>query len=98
MKKYLLAAIFPVFMLAGSTAVKVSSFAPDPKNATAAVQKALDSGARQIIFDDPGFHCEPFAGEFFRTARMRKRTSFNRMAGMKRPLKYNSPEKRESAD
>ena len=55
MKKYLLAAIFPVFMLAGSTAVKVSSFAPDPKNATAAVQKALDSGAKQIIFDDPGF-------------------------------------------
>ncbi len=38
-----------------AASVKVSSFNPDRQNATAAVQKALDSGAAQIIFDDPGF-------------------------------------------
>ena len=43
------------FSTACMSVVKVSDFEPDPGNATAAVQKALDSGAKQVIFDDPGF-------------------------------------------
>ena len=35
--------------------VKVSDFDPEPGNATAAVRKAIDSGAKQVVFDDPGF-------------------------------------------
>ncbi len=35
--------------------VKVSDFKPSQENATEAVQAALDSGAKQVIFDNPGF-------------------------------------------
>ncbi len=35
--------------------VKVSDFKPSRENATKAVQAALDSGAKQVIFDNPGF-------------------------------------------
>ena len=56
MKKLWLSTVsLSILFIAHAASVKVSSFKPDRKNATAAVQKALDSGAAQIIFDDPGF-------------------------------------------
>ena len=47
-----------VLMVAGglcASPVRVSTFKPVPGNGGAALQKAIDSGASEIIVDDPGF-------------------------------------------
>ena len=47
-----------VLMAAGglcASPVRVSTFKPVPGNGGAALQKAIDSGASEIIVDDPGF-------------------------------------------
>lgn len=54
-KTFLLFAMTSALLPAAEESVKVSDFKPDRANATAAVQKAIDSGAKQVIFDNPGF-------------------------------------------
>ena len=54
-KTFLLFAMTSALLPAAEESVKVSDFKPDRANATAAVQKAVDSGAKQVIFDNPGF-------------------------------------------
>ena len=44
-----------ILLSAAEETVKVSDFKPDRANATAAIQQAIDSGAKQVIFDNPGF-------------------------------------------
>ena len=47
--------LFATVLTVSGKIVKVSDFAPDKKDATAAIQKALDSKAETVIIDDPGF-------------------------------------------
>ena len=54
-KIFLLLAMSSALLSAAEESVKVSDFKPDRTNATAAVQKAIDSGAKQVVFDNPGF-------------------------------------------
>ncbi len=56
MKRLLIAlgALFCVALIAADV-VKVSDYNPDPKDATAAIQAALDSGASKVIVDKVGF-------------------------------------------
>ena len=52
-KAMLLLIMAAALLSAADESVKVSDFKPDRANATAAVQKAVDSGSKQVIFDNP---------------------------------------------
>ena len=56
MKKFflLLAALCPLLSKATPAEVKASSFGFDPTDATACLQKAIDSGAKKVIVDNTG--------------------------------------------
>lgn len=47
--------LFAIILSVSGKTVKVSDYSPDKKDATAAIQKALDSGAETVIVDNPGF-------------------------------------------
>lgn len=56
--------------------VNISSFAPDAKDATAALQKAINSRAKEIVFDKAGTY-------FLRPVKLRGRTQFILKEGVK---------------